>query len=661
MTTNFPYGAAYLASQIAYDSGVTGAVTQSISSKLNQIVSVKDFGAVGDGSNETTIIQNALNAAAGKAILFEANKTYGYTSLTIKANTTFIANGAQFNRLTASVSHGVTIESGVTIDSLNITTPGGTSGDKAIAIRGDNVTIGFLSTIATVQGNSSSTNWAVEIQSSPSGTGLSRIHIEDFYCKNFSTAWFGKSASLCSVNNAVVEYYRLAFYLRDVARSTFKNVICRYLGAASNGAPGENGLLVESTTSSGSSQQLLFQNWYVADSGEHAYRLGGQLSIRDVWFENCTAEKPGSSILGGNTSSGEWHGGCGFKVLGGNTTVTEFHENVHFTNCGVIDCNITYGTFPAGHGVNNFTPWLIVMAKNVHMANCWTKAKNQSYVSRNGILFTAVDGLHMDSLSIRDTDLTAIKPYQETPVVGYPGSDLPIKNVTIDGGFYEVTTSSSGGGICFYMEEATDYINENWTIKGAVFKGGGTAVRINSVGSGSYTNLNFDYTYISSNVDDSTYTSPSIAGGAALGAVINVVAPWRPLASSPSTGNGSTWSSPNDGEVRTRTDNVWRKGAKTYSISIANDAVAIITPPSADVGFIAVTGSGIATHLFGWYRATSSPASSKYAGASTAVMVNTVLTGTTGTAGNVTVGIQNNAIYIENRNGSTNTFKVTFM
>jgi hypothetical protein len=42
-------------------------------------------------------------------------------------------------------------------------------------------------------------------------------------------------------------------------------------------------------------------------------------------------------------------------------------------------------------------------------------------------------------------------------------------------------------------------------------------------------------------------------------------------------------------------------------------------------------------------------------------MVNTALTGTTGTVGNVTIGVQNNQIYIENRNGTTNTFKVSFL
>ena len=647
--------------QVTYKQGSTGSVVRNLGEKLRETVSVKDFGAVGDGSDETIKLQKAINEAQNKLLVLDGSKQYLYSSLTFPDNITVRFNGATMRRIAASTSHGIILNGNIDIDKLVVSTPGGTGGDKAVAIRGSNVHIGNLSVVADAQGDESSTNWAVEIESSPVGTNLSRIHIDNLYCKNFSTAYFAKHISMCSVNNAVVEFYRLAFYLKDVARFTSENVICRELGAGSNGSPGENGLLIESSLSSGSSNQLSFKSWYVTDSGEHAYRLGGQLSIRDVWFQNCTAEKSGSSILGGNTSSGEWHGGCGFKVLGGNSTITEFHQNIHFDNCGVIDCNMTYGAYPDGHGVNNFTPWLIVMAKNIHLTSCWTKAAHQPTVARNGILFTAVDGLFLDNCNFRDTDLTAIKPYQETPIPGYPGSDLPIKNLMVSGGIYECTTPLVGRGIPFYMEEGADTDHENWTVNGAVLKGGGTAVRIQTPATGSYADLNFDFTYVGTNVNDSTYTTPSVAGNGVLGALIKTVAPWRPLASNPSVANGSVWTSPNDGEIRTRVDSVWKKEPKSYTVSIADDSFATVTPPAADTGFIAVTAGGTATHLFGWYRATSSPQSLKYAGASQAVMVNTTLDGTTGTDGNVTVGIQNGVIYIENRSGTSNTFKVAFI
>jgi len=300
----------------------TGAVPTTTQTKLREVFSVADFGVIGDGSNETTTLQNALNAAEGSILLMDGELVYGYTSLTIKQNTTVIANGSVFNRVTASTSPGIVIESGVNIDSLVITTPGGSSGDKGVVIQGSNVIIDRLSVTATAQGVYNSTNYAVEIESNPSGSNLSNITIDNFYCKYFSAGIFAKNVSALNVGSGLVEYYRTAFYLRDVANSDLSNIRCQSTASTSSGGPGENGLLIESSLSSGSSHDLRFNGWTVVNAGEHSYRLGGQLAIKNVWFDNCVSEKSGSSIVVNNPAATEWHGGCGFKVLGGNTTIT---------------------------------------------------------------------------------------------------------------------------------------------------------------------------------------------------------------------------------------------------------------------------------------------------------------------------------------------------
>jgi hypothetical protein len=69
------------AASVLYNEGSTNAVDRNVEQKLQEIVSVKDFGAVGDGvTNDTAAIQNALNAASNKTILFPAG-TYKITSL----------------------------------------------------------------------------------------------------------------------------------------------------------------------------------------------------------------------------------------------------------------------------------------------------------------------------------------------------------------------------------------------------------------------------------------------------------------------------------------------------------------------------------------------------------------------------------------------------
>lgn len=78
--------------QITYNEGDTGAVTRVLTARLQDYVSVKDFGAVGNGiANDTAAIQAAINS--GKPIVFPAG-IYASGPLTQSANfQRFYANG----------------------------------------------------------------------------------------------------------------------------------------------------------------------------------------------------------------------------------------------------------------------------------------------------------------------------------------------------------------------------------------------------------------------------------------------------------------------------------------------------------------------------------------------------------------------------------------
>ena len=73
------------ASNVSYNEGGTGAVNRSVQDKLQESVSVKDFGAVGDGvTDDTAAIQAAINAS--NAVYFPAGTYAIASSINLKTN-----------------------------------------------------------------------------------------------------------------------------------------------------------------------------------------------------------------------------------------------------------------------------------------------------------------------------------------------------------------------------------------------------------------------------------------------------------------------------------------------------------------------------------------------------------------------------------------------
>jgi len=133
-------GAGIQSTKLAFTQAGTGATTRTVDSKLKDVVSVKDFGAVGDGvANDTAAIQAALSSGA-KCVTFVGGQTYKVqTALTAPANLVIQGNGAT---ITASIHFTIlTVGSGASIFSLNFTGAGSASyvaGSTAIACVGTN-------------------------------------------------------------------------------------------------------------------------------------------------------------------------------------------------------------------------------------------------------------------------------------------------------------------------------------------------------------------------------------------------------------------------------------------------------------------------------------------------------------------------------------------
>jgi hypothetical protein len=89
------------ASVVQYDPSGTGAVATTVQTKLRETVSVKDFGAVGNGvADDTTAIQAALNS--GASTIYINAGTYKVSSqITVPANVSVIGEGKNISIITA--------------------------------------------------------------------------------------------------------------------------------------------------------------------------------------------------------------------------------------------------------------------------------------------------------------------------------------------------------------------------------------------------------------------------------------------------------------------------------------------------------------------------------------------------------------------------------
>jgi hypothetical protein len=187
----------------------TGAVNRSIQEKLSEVISVKDFGAKGDGTtNDTTAFQNAINAAQGGfGMLYVPYGTYLVGDLTISAQTGLDIIGERKPSYSGTNDGAKLLYSG-TGYCLNIANVLG-AGTFIYRVNIKNLGINFVQT--TVNGGINAYNIQESLFENVSISGTSSQTIS--YGFNFN------GASITNIDNCVIQYVSVAINTQYTASS----------------------------------------------------------------------------------------------------------------------------------------------------------------------------------------------------------------------------------------------------------------------------------------------------------------------------------------------------------------------------------------------------------------------------------------------------------
>lgn len=490
--------------------------------ELGQI-SARRFGAKGDGVTDDTAALQAL-----------------IDSSSLTGKTAVLSKGASY-----VISGVLNLPEGVTFDGMGSTLLVPTLyGNVAFSFQGNNATLKNIRVLqTTVTGTTDNTrglaatartgltldNVTIEATQPGAGAGnlnrtgiaftdCSELTLRNVRVKNFDYPTAFVRVQNVSWDGIYLENYVRGLYMTEIKTSVFRRGVIKGLSPNSNVQPGHNGVLI-GTETSGGTDGVLLENITVDGSGEHGFRIGSFITVRNVKHQNCISINAGAS---------------GFKVLGGQTGGTSYHEDITYLDCTSID---------AGNITDMTAGFMVQFVRRAKVVNPTVIKRNKTYSAAYGVEFQAVDGILIENPIIRDTENAGIK-------MGFVLGD--ITDVTISGG---TITNSNGHGIWF------DYTNRTLRRVKVVnhptitTSGSGYCIHITNGASGTAVGAGYLSWY--STQGAGLQVSPD---STTVVFACNAIAAFDSALHGAMFRNGSQWSDPNlsTGQVRFRVGSVWK-------------------------------------------------------------------------------------------------------
>jgi hypothetical protein len=519
-----PYGDAEGADLIGFQQAGAGMVLRTLQDKNRDVVHADDRGLLGDGTDETTALQDLIDAAAGKVLMLGAAKTYGVSAagITFPPNTTLVANGSKFRKLAASTAYGITVGAGTVADSIEIDVTGGSGvADPGVQVAGDNVRIGRIKVAALTAGATPSDPYAGVYL----GTGAQLSGIDVGYIETSGIQVPVIVDTLLSSTLGWVQFsdYKRGIYIKDCNSLRIGGGEATSMATGATGSAGQNAILIESAAANYSTSGIYISDFTARVSPEHGFRIGGQFIAANIHFNHC------ASYLAGSGSAPS--GGCGIKVLGP-TSVPSYHESIFVNGFLVEDAGNTTG--------ENFHIADFGLVDGLSVKGLVGRKRTRSFSSYGGLRLSKLKNANIEA-NITETNIGAIR-FIET--AGFAGM-VAMQNVRISGVFDTGNALSDA-----ITMDCLDTTYRNVSINGAVISGGRSATRVEApTGAGAYTSVSMTFDYLQ---QDTALAALTGGGNAAI--LYNVRAAWN---GTPSAKDGSIYQDFTNGITREMRAGTW--------------------------------------------------------------------------------------------------------
>jgi len=405
----------------------SGAVQRTVESKLQDVVSVKDFGAVGNGvTDDTAAIQAAATAASGGALSFEPGADYLITGqITFAADSVVYGNNARLisdQNTPSNTSHFI-FSNGCKVYNLEFHLPTGAYAQRFVSLQGSIVLDGCqISSVDQIDDGDDNLDGALQIYNSNDTV------VRNFKASKFDKPIFVENSSRVTLDGLYITDYTRGINLRSGSHISVSNSFFNTPSSNAGPNPGNNAI-------GGSATYVTVENVRITNTGEHG-----------IYFANenyATAYNVGLSI---SNVLVEGPGQCGIKVRG--------YEYVQLDNITVVGCayNNALGTNEdsfrieacsevtitgcsgwKGPKVNcGYYGLIINGCQNVNVADCFFEEPHQEGVRIEDTNSELVSGIYLRNI------------YQKggTSAVGLAVANGTTSNVLVDN--YTVKNPTTG-------------------------------------------------------------------------------------------------------------------------------------------------------------------------------------------------------------------------